>query len=84
MAIEYVLKDDDDGAIIGGASTSKIGFFGLATPVVRSTIGNAALGTAYSTYSFSGYGFSTSAAMRAALLLLDELRGLFVYYGLGA
>lgn len=34
---EYPLRELDDGAVIGSAATSKIGFFG-ATPVVQQTV----------------------------------------------
>jgi len=80
---DYIGTGQDDGSIFGATSTTKIAFWG-GTPCVRSTLTNAALGAAYSVYSFSGYGFSTSATMRAALMLLDELRALAVLYGLAA
>lgn len=34
---EYPIRELDDGAIIGAAATSKLGFFG-ATPVVQQTV----------------------------------------------
>jgi hypothetical protein len=80
---DYVCKGQDDGALIGAYSTDKLAFWG-GTPCVRSTLANAALGANYSAYSFSGYGFSTSAAMRSTLLLVEELRALVVLYGLAA
>lgn len=33
MAVEYLGTGNDDGVNLGRASTDKIGFFGLATPV---------------------------------------------------
>ena len=35
MAVEYLDKGNDDGTVFGQAKTSKIGFYGLATPIVQ-------------------------------------------------
>lgn len=35
MANEYLGTGNDDGVVLGRASTDKIGFYGLATPIVR-------------------------------------------------
>ena len=48
MAVEYVPgSNNDDGVNFGTASTSKIGFYGLTTPIVRPSI--TAVGTATAT-----------------------------------
>jgi hypothetical protein len=86
---EIIGNGNPDGSNFGLSSTSKIGFFGLTTPVVRSTLGNAAINSATSAYysavtSTSCYGFSTAAQFMAATALLNELRALMLYYGLAA
>lgn len=35
MSVEYVGSGNDDGVNLGRSSTDKIGFYGLATPIVR-------------------------------------------------
>ncbi len=35
MAVEFVGTGNDDGVLLGRATTDKIGFYGLATPIVR-------------------------------------------------
>ena len=35
MAVEYVGTGNDDGVNLGRSTTDKIGFYGLATPIVR-------------------------------------------------
>ena len=38
MAVEYLDKGNDDGTVFGQATTSKLGFYGLATPIVQPTL----------------------------------------------
>ena len=38
MAVEYLDKGNDDGTCFGKATTSKIGFYGLTTPIVQPTL----------------------------------------------
>ena len=39
MAIgEYIDKNTDDGAVFGQSTSGKIGFYGLATPIVQPTV----------------------------------------------
>ena len=38
MAVEYLDKGNDDGTCFGKSTTSKIGFYGLATPIVQPTL----------------------------------------------
>jgi hypothetical protein len=85
--VEILDNGNPDGSNFGSASTSKIGFFGLTTPVVRSTLANAAINSSYFSAvgsSSSCYGFSTAAQFVLASALLNELRALMVYYGLAA
>lgn len=35
MGIEYLDSGSDDGALIGRSASSKLGFYGLATPIVQ-------------------------------------------------
>ena len=47
MAIHQLSKGADDGLLVGKSSTDKIGFYGLATPIVRPSI--TAVGTTTAT-----------------------------------
>jgi hypothetical protein len=38
MAVEYLGSGNDDGVLLGRSSTDKIGFYGLATPIVRPSV----------------------------------------------
>jgi hypothetical protein len=38
MAVEYVGTGNDDGVLLGRSSTDKIGFYGLATPIVKPSV----------------------------------------------
>jgi hypothetical protein len=49
MATEYLDSGNDDGATIGRSSTSKLGFYGLSTPIVRPAITAVATATATTT-----------------------------------
>ena len=82
MAIEYVLKDDDDGAVIGASTTVKIAFWG-GTPAVRSTIGAAVDSTGVVSTSLA-YGFSTSTQGDALVARVNEIRNLLVLHGITA
>ena len=47
MAIHQLSKGADDGLLVGKSSTDKIGFYGLATPIIRPSI--TAVGTTTAT-----------------------------------
>lgn len=49
MGIEYIGNGNPDGTVMGSASTEKLGFFGIATPVVRPSITAVATATATTT-----------------------------------
>ena len=38
MGIQYIDDKGPDGAVFGQSSTAKIGFYGLATPIVRPSV----------------------------------------------
>lgn len=38
MAVEYLGTGNDDGVLLGRSSTDKIGFYGLATPIVKPSV----------------------------------------------
>lgn len=84
MAIDQVTRNPPDGTIIGQSSTDKLGFYGLATPVVRrSGTAQASIGP-YTTTQTSAFGFSTSAMINEVLAQLKEVRDTLVAYGLWA
>jgi hypothetical protein len=85
MAIsQYVRGTTPDGVVLGTSSTDKIGFYGLATPVVRRS-GTAQVALTNTTaVAATGFGFSTSAAMISAMAQLEEIRATLVAYGLWA
>lgn len=71
-----------DGHMIGPASTSLIGFYGVATPVSqRQGAAGAAVGTAIST-STSPFGFATSTQANAIVTLVNEIRASLVALGI--
>lgn len=46
MAVEYLGTGNDDGVLLGRSTTDKIGFYGLATPIVQPSITAVATATA--------------------------------------
>lgn len=63
MAVEYLDNGNDDGTVFGYATTSKIGFYGLATPIVQPTL---TLGAGTTTTLLK----ADAAAIKAALVAL--------------
>lgn len=49
MAIEYLGTNGPDGTVLGKASTEKLGFYGLATPIVQPSVTWPNTGTATTT-----------------------------------
>jgi hypothetical protein len=49
MAVEYLGTGNDDGVILGRSSTDKVGFYGLATAIVRPSVTWPNTGTATTT-----------------------------------
>jgi hypothetical protein len=77
MANEYLGTGNDDGLVMGRASTDKIGFYGLTTPIVRRS------GAAQAT---SNVGTASSTALdtatKAALLeVMNTLAALGLWNG---
>lgn len=77
MANEYLGCGNDDGVVVGRSSTDKIGFYGLATPIVRRS------GAAQAT---SNVGTASSTALdtatKAALLeVMNTLAALGLWAG---
>jgi len=81
MAVEYVDKNNDDGTIFGH-SGGKIGFLGLAAPIVQQTLTSAV--TTTSATSTSPYGFTSAAQADKIVTLLNQIQALLVAYGLAA
>jgi hypothetical protein len=81
MAVEYVGTGNDDGVVLGRSSTDKIGFFGLATPVVRRS-GSSQSALTLTTATSGGFGFVSSAAFNSFSAQLEEIRATLVAYGL--
>jgi hypothetical protein len=38
MAVEYLGSNGPDGTVLGTSSTEKLGFYGLATPIVKPSV----------------------------------------------
>lgn len=49
MAVEYLGTGNDDGTNFGRSATSKLGFYGLATPIARPSVTWPNTGTATTT-----------------------------------
>jgi hypothetical protein len=80
MATENLSRGNDDGTVFGlDATTDKIGFYGLTTPIVQPA--SSAIATlAVTSATAGGFGFTTSAQFEAAVAQLkaitSALRGL--------
>lgn len=61
MAVEYLGTGNDDGVLLGRSTTDKIGFYGLATPIVQPS------GAAQAAITDSSGGTANSATGVAAL-----------------
>lgn len=64
MAVEYLDNGNDDGTNFGYSTSSKIGFYGLTTPIVQPTI---TLGAGTTTTLLK----ADAAAIKAALVALN-------------
>ena len=49
MAVEYLGSGNDDGVVMGRSATDKLGFYGLATPIVKPSVTWPNTGTATTT-----------------------------------
>jgi hypothetical protein len=77
MANEYLGTGNDDGVVLGRATSDKIGFYGLATPISqRAGAGQATslVGTASST--------DVTSSLKAAVIeIMDTLAALGLWKG---
>lgn len=80
MAVEYIEKNNDDGTNFG-RSDSKIGFYGLTTPIVKPSFSNAALTTTAMTTNVP-WGFASSVNAEHMKDLINEIRAKLVAFGL--
>lgn len=78
--IQELTDGRPDGAHIGQSTTDKIGFYGLATPIVQPS--GAAQASATFTKKITGVGFTTSAKFAAFVALVLALRSALVNLGL--
>lgn len=74
MAVEYVGSGNDDGVNLGRSTTDKIGFYGLATPIVQPSV--TAIGTTtISQVATSGkWAFASSTAANAFISRVQSLQ----------
>lgn len=77
MAVDYVGSGNDDGVNFGRSTTDKIGFYGLATPIVRrsgAAQATSLVGTASST--------DVTTELKAAVIeIMDTLAALGLWKG---
>lgn len=77
---ERVDYGSDDGALLGGDATDKVGFFGITPTTQPTNAAQAALTLVTATT--GGFGFSTSAAFAAFTAQLENIRASLVLLGL--
>ena len=65
MAVEYLDKGNDDGTNFGQSTSSKIGFYGLATTIVQTTLTLTVTASAAATATYTDI-----VAIKAALVAL--------------
>lgn len=78
MAVKYIDDGGPDGSVFGQSSTKKIGFFGLAAPVVKQTVTDTVTVTQPVLGATAAYGFATTAQFNAVVYAVAALRA----YGL--
>lgn len=76
---EYVCKEQDDGAYIGKAATSKVGFFGTTPAVQPSSASQAAVTTSVTTTATTT---ALATDVAALIVLANQLRSELVTLGL--
>jgi hypothetical protein len=74
MAVEYLGTGNDDGVNLGRSTTDKVGFYGLATPIVQPSV--TAIGTTtISQVATSGkWAFASSTAALAFVARVQSLQ----------
>lgn len=87
MAAQQLTDLPSEGTVFGQSATDKIGFYGLATPIVQPALSAApaVVTTAVinSSVSATAYGY-TSAQATSIVTLVNALRAAFVALGLAA
>ncbi len=78
MAIKQLSDGGPDGTVMGQSSTDKLGFFGLAAPVVKATVSDTVTVTQPVLGATAAYGFATTAQFNAVVNAVAALRA----YGL--
>jgi hypothetical protein len=78
----FVGSGDPDGEVLGRTS-GKIGFYGLATPIVQRT-GSSMTALTLTTAVSGGFGHGTSAAFAAHIAQIEEIRATLVALGIHA
>lgn len=66
MAINYVGDGSPDGTVVGPSTTTKLGFYGTATPVAKQTVTSISTATATTTLNETRIG-----RLENALVALD-------------
>lgn len=82
MAVRYLDDGNDDGTNFGQSSSSKIGFYGLTTPIIQPALTAAVSTTAASASTGSVYGYTTQAQADGIIELLNLIRTRLVAIGL--
>lgn len=82
MGKDQLSKGADDGTVLGQSASDKLGFYGLATPIVRGTAAAVAATTLAVSTTSSQWFFSTSTQANAIVTLVNDLRAQLVALGL--
>lgn len=85
MAIgQQLSKGTPDGVCLGQSTSDKLGFFGLATPIVQPAATNQAApsNTLASTISATQWGFTTSTQLHSLVNVVIQMRSDLVALGL--
>lgn len=82
MTIQYLADENPDGTRIGSATTSKLAFYDIATPIVQRTSSAMAALTITVKAISGGKGFTTSAKMNALTAQVEEIRATLVALGI--
>jgi len=82
MAVNYLGDNNPDGSVLGLSSTEKIGFYGIATPIVQPSVTGITT-TALSQIATSGkYAFSSSTAGAAFVSAVRSIQDKLAALGL--
>jgi hypothetical protein len=76
-----VSYDSEDGLTVGGASTSKLGFFGT-TPATRAAVTYNATITASWIQGTNGFGFDSTSAITSVIGAIKDIQHVLTRLGL--